>query len=143
MTRTAALAAVLLAGGSLPARADEARPASHGFEVGFRTGDQSGDAQETLQGWDFARYGLGVDFVLTPSLRMGPFVHGTVSEYVNNAWSPPGSLQWISQRSVHSWITIGVKLTGLLWAVARRRTPRGFQWNSVPSSPLLIIESVA
>lgn len=76
--------------------------------------DLTGNYQDTLQGWDFARYGLGVDFALAPSLRIGPFVHGTLSQFTNQTSSPPGFLRWIEQRAVHGWITLGVRLTSLL-----------------------------
>jgi hypothetical protein len=216
MVATAALTAVLLMGAEMPTGADEARPASHGFEIGFRTGasfpvgevqpgvtlswqrgvqfplwvdlgfrvgvlmigtyaqwapgipgsqlgcsmpdsscfvyswkvgfemrihaagreakvdpwislgfgyewnknqfkDHGVDGEDTFEGWDLVRVGLGVDFLLTPGLKIGPFVHGTVSEFVK--YEPhvgnPGS-QWILDKSLHSWITLGVKLTGLL-----------------------------
>ena len=87
-----------------------------GFEWNtWKFKDSRGDGQETLLGWDFARYGLGVDFALNPGLRIGPFVHGTVSQFgqYNISWSYPNE-RWFSQKSVHSWITVGVKLTGLL-----------------------------
>jgi hypothetical protein len=78
--------------------------------------DATGGARQTLEGWDFARYGLGVDFALTPSLRIGPFIHGTVSQFTKGSWSgsPPAWSWSISERAVHSWITLGVRLTGLL-----------------------------
>jgi hypothetical protein len=73
------------------------------------------DGQETLRGWDLARFGLGVDFALSPGLKIGPFVHGTVSQFErwDHSWGYPTTDVFI-EKSLHSWITIGVKLTGLL-----------------------------
>ena len=73
------------------------------------------DGQETLKGWDLARFGVGVDFALSPGLKIGPFVHGTVSQYerFDHSWGYPNTDVFI-EKSLHSWITIGVKLTGLL-----------------------------
>lgn len=72
------------------------------------------DGQETLQGWDLARFGLGVDFALSPSLKLGPFVHATVSQFVkfDHSNGYPNT-DWFIDKSLHSWITIGVKLTNL------------------------------
>jgi len=73
------------------------------------------DGQETLKGWDLARFGLGVDFALSPGLKIGPFVHGTVSQFerFDHSWGYPNTDVFI-EKSLHSWITLGVKLTGLL-----------------------------
>lgn len=79
-------------------------------------GEVSGSA--TLHGWDIGRIGLGVDFPLTPWLRIGPFLHATVSEFtvgslsISNNQLLTGSRP-IDQKAVHSWITLGVKLTAL------------------------------
>ena len=73
-----------------------------------------GDGQETLQGWDLARFGLGVDFALSPSLKLGPFAHATVSQFVKfDHSSGYPNTDWFIDKSLHSWITIGVKLTCL------------------------------
>jgi len=68
-----------------------------------------------IHGWDLARVGFGVDFRLTPWLRLGPFVHGTVSQFVEDSVTLEGRTdsQPIEDKAIHSWITIGVKVTFL------------------------------
>ena len=65
---TAALAAVLLVGGEMPAGADETRPAPYGFEIGFRTGASFplGEVQPgvTLSWQRGVQFPLWVDFGL-------------------------------------------------------------------------------
>ena len=70
----------------------------------------------TVHGWDIARIGAGVDFALTRGLHIGPFVEATVSEFVKAGVSFPNYeySNEIPSKAVHSWISIGVKITGLL-----------------------------
>ena len=70
----------------------------------------------TIHGWDIARVGAGVDFALTRGLRIGPFVEATVSEFVKAgvSFGDYDSSSEIFHKSVHSWISVGVKITGLL-----------------------------
>lgn len=85
-----------------------------GYEWDTLHASQSGaSASATLHGWDIGRIGLGMDFPLTPWLRIGPFLHVTVSEFTVGSLSLLPDSRPIDQKAVHSWITLGVKLTAL------------------------------
>lgn len=74
----------------------------------------------TFQGWDFLRLGLGLDFAITNTLALGPFVEWSLGQFSQEEFtysgcaycvnSGQGSVS-IDRKALHFWLALGLKLT--------------------------------
>ena len=85
-----------------------------GYElVSLHGSDSSSSLTVTAQGWEFARVDGGVDFALSGVVRLGPFVGFSIAQFDSaNASGSGGSISSsFTNKALHFWISIGVKLT--------------------------------
>lgn len=98
-----------------------------GVGVGYETltlkvsGEANGvsaSASNTAKGFEFANAQGGIDFALSPTFSVGPFVTFTVAQYASNSVSVEGipgeeleeGSQDIENKAIHSWLYGGVRL---------------------------------
>jgi hypothetical protein len=79
---------------------------SSGFSV-----DKNGETKSLiLAGWEYGHFMGGVDFRLSKTIGIGPFVDFSLGQYSHQSSQTPGSPQVdgdISNQALHEWILIG------------------------------------
>jgi hypothetical protein len=77
--------------------------------------DQEGSTKLYDNGVEFARFAAGLDFRLGPRLSIGPVVDADLGTFTShNTVYPDGSSDAgnIHDLGVHTWVVIGVRLSG-------------------------------
>lgn len=65
-----------------------------------------------MTGFEFARFGAGVDFRLNKVFGLGPFVDFSLGSYSRYKFDVPGAASEdgdISNTASHQWLTFGVR----------------------------------
>jgi hypothetical protein len=81
------------------------------------TGQGTGVASQTLEGWNFGHFMLGVDMRLGKGVGLGPYLEVTSGNFASTSMSVTGGSQTMSQssdisnQSSHQWVTLGVRGT--------------------------------
>ena len=78
--------------------------------------DATTSATTTIQGWELVHLGGGCDFAISDTFRLGPFAQFSIDEFVQTGVSGPGGQSTtvsIERKGLHSWISFGIKVTGL------------------------------
>jgi len=84
-----------------------------GFEssgVGISAGGRDGTV--TLTGFEFGRFGGGVDFRISRTFGIGPFLDFSVGNYSHAKYDLPGTVTdegSIANTATHEWLTFGVR----------------------------------
>ena len=85
-----------------------------GYGLGYSSVSVGDDGAEvTYRGFDFGHFMAGLDFRLSRTFGLGPFVDFTVGKYASRTIeTSAGRIDGdISGRSFHYWLTIGPRLT--------------------------------
>ncbi len=90
-----------------------------GYAVGYESNGFSATNSQTsaavtgeVDGWEFARFSLGVDILAARELAFGPFVDVAFGQYGHMHLEQPNAPVQdgaISNPGVHEWITIGIR----------------------------------
>jgi len=80
-----------------------------------------GTVTGTARGFEWVNLQLGIDFMLGPSFRLGPFVRSRIGQYdtgslgfINPQGGQASGSGDIQSKSIHTWIDVGLRFAFLL-----------------------------
>lgn len=85
-----------------------------GYEIASSKATAGGQSfKSTVSGFEFVNVQVGGDFKVAPNFAVGPFVALSVAQYSSLSTDPelPGADSSIKDKTIHEWLTFGVRGT--------------------------------